>query len=322
MARAVARPPLDESAKTVFPRRPWIAHWLLAAALVLASVPPAHAAEPAVPKLSLEEVVARNLSARGGLEAWRAVHTMTWTGHIESARAPMPSLQFVMQQERPNKTHFEVNAMSERTLRVFDGAHGWKVRGSGSGGGGGTPQVRPYTIEELRYAQGAQGIDGPLIDYAAKGIQVALEGLDEFDGHTAYRLAVTLPSGEHDRLWLDSKTFLEIRYDRTPAGATGTSARVVSTFYRDYKTFDGLAMPTVIETGAAAGGTPDRMVIERVIVNPPLDKRAFSNPAARREHHALNYTPRPRPAPAVPLAPPAAPETPATPAPDSGPPPR
>lgn len=235
---------------------------------------------PAAPPLSIDEIVAKNAAARGGLDAWRRVRTLVWAGRIQSAHAPMPSMQFVLQQERPNKTRFEINAMGEKTVRVFDGMNGWKT----NAGHDGRPQVRPYTIEEIRYAQGAQGIDGPLIDHTAKGIKVTLEGLDEIEGRKAYRLELKLASGETDRLWIDATSFLDIRYDRTPAGAAGGAARVVSTRYRDYKTFDGLQIPSVMETGASAapGSAPDRMIIETVVVNPPLDKRTFADPAASR----------------------------------------
>jgi hypothetical protein len=260
----------------------------LAAGVVAAALA---AGQAPAPQLSLIEVVEKNAAARGGLDAWRQVRTMVWIGHIQSAHAPMPSMQFELQQQRPNKTRFEINAMGQKTVRVFDGALGWKT----NAGHDGRPQLRPYTIEETRYAQGAQGIDGPLIDHAAKGIKVTLDGLDEIEGHKAYRLELKLASGETDRLWIDATTFLDIRYDRTPVGAAGGATRVVSTRYRDYKTFDGLQIPSVIETGTSAGpgSAPDRMVIEKVVVNPPLDKRTFADPAAARGRRDLQYTPRP-----------------------------
>jgi hypothetical protein len=256
--------------------------WIAVAALAAGFAASALAAGQA-PELSTDEIVEKNAAVRGGLDAWRQVRTLIWVGHIESAHSPMPSMQFVLQQERPNKTRFEINAMGAKTVRIFDGTHGW----SANAGHEGRPQVRPYTIEEIRYAQGAQGIDGPLIDHTAKGIVVKLEGLDEIDGRKAYRLELRPASGETDRLWIDTTSFLDIRYDRTPAGAAGGATRVVSTRYRDYKTFDGLQIPSVIETGAGAGSgsAPDRMVIERVVVNPPLDKRTFADPAASRGRH-------------------------------------
>src|SRR5690348_4051918 len=37
---------------------------------------------PTAPKLSVAEIVDKNVAARGGLQAWRAVQTMTLTGKM------------------------------------------------------------------------------------------------------------------------------------------------------------------------------------------------------------------------------------------------
>jgi hypothetical protein len=244
---------------------------LVIAALAVGLMAGALAKEQApAPKLSAEQIVTKNVAARGGLEAWRQIRTMAWTGHIESAHAPLPSMLFVMQQERPNRTRFEINALGERTQRVFDGAQGWKLRGR--------TDAQPYSAEELKFAQRAPGLDGPLLDYAKKGNLVSLESVDEIEGHKAYHLNVQLATGEQDQLWIDAKSFLEVRYDRLVDGLTAVPRRVVSVFYRDYKKFDGVQIPTVIETGTGPGSTPDRMVIEKVALNVPLDDAMFSRP--------------------------------------------
>jgi hypothetical protein len=217
------------------------------------------------------QIVAENVTARGGLEAWRKVQTMVWVGHIESDHAPLPSMAFVLEQKRPNMTHFVVHAMHETTQRMFDGSQGWKL------GGGNHPGAQPFTLQELRFSQAAPGLDGPLIDYTVKGKTVTLEGLDEFEGRKAYRLGVVLPSGERDQLWVDAQTLLEMRYDRPSGGVVG-AAKSVTLMYREYKTFNGLLIPSVIETVSGAGHSPDRMVIERVVVNAPLDDSRFAKP--------------------------------------------
>jgi len=226
---------------------------------------------------SAAQIVAKNAAARGGVGAWRKVQTMIWVGHIESAHAPARNVFFELQQQRPNKTRLEITTHGQKTVRVFDGAQGWKLR---AGQNGMRPEAQPYTVEELKFARGGQGIDGPLIDAAAKGNLVKLDGLDELEGHKAWRLEVRLPTGERDRLWIDAKTFLDIRCDRVVdgSGPAGLPRHVVSLFYRDYKTFDGLKIPSAIESASAADGTTDRMVIEKVVVNPPLDQRAFIVP--------------------------------------------
>jgi hypothetical protein len=227
-------------------------------------------------KLSAEQIVEKNVAARGGLEAWRKIQTMIWFGHIESAHAPMPSVQFILQQERPNKIRFEINAMGDKTLRVFDGRQGWKLRASR-----GRPDVSPYTLEEVRFEQSGPGIDGVLIDYSAKGSSVEVAGVDDLDKRQAYHLVLRTASGEVQQVWVDTQTFLEVRYDRT-APAAADASRTVTVVYRDYHTFEGVKIPSVIETGGKTGNTPDRMVIEKVVLNPRLDAGTFSEPGTHR----------------------------------------
>ena len=219
------------------------------------------------------QIVTENVAARGGMEAWRKVQTMVWLGHIESDHAPLPSMAFVLEQKRPNKTHFVVHVMRETTQRGFDGSQGWKTGSQGGGRAG----AQPYSLQELRFAQSAPGLDGPLIDSAAKGSTVTLEGLDEIEGRKAYRLGVRLAAGEMDHVWIDAQTMLEIRFDRPSDGVVGAT-RAVTLLYRDYKTFNGLLLPSIIETVSGAGHTPDRMVIERVVVNSPLNDARFAKP--------------------------------------------
>jgi len=259
---------------------------LLAAVLPCAPATGKSARAPAVvARLSAEEIVAKNAAARGGPEAWRNVQTMMWFGHIESTNATVPGMLFRLAQKRPNKTRFEINAMGDKSVRVFDGTQGWSLRPAH-----GRPDVRPYSIDEVRFAQAAPGLDGPLIDSVAKGSSVSVAGLDEVEKHKAYHLVLKTPSGESQHIWVDAQSFLEIRYDR-PAGS-----RTVSVLYRDYKPSNGLQIPSIIETGAGAGNTPDRMVIERVALNPPIDDHAFSEPGApqqqARKQLRLGSTPR------------------------------
>jgi len=151
--------------------------WIAMAALAACGAAGAVAADfpPAAPELTVEQILEKNAVARGGLEAWRKIQTMVWVGHMESPGGPAPQAPFVLQQKRPNKTRFELNTMGEKSLRVFDGKHGWKAHP----GANGRPDVRPFTAQELRFAQEAIVIDSPLIDHDAKRIAVELGGEDE-----------------------------------------------------------------------------------------------------------------------------------------------
>lgn len=232
------------------------------------------ASDPAIEQgLSASQIVEKNVAARGGLEAWRKIQSMAWIGHVESANAPLLKPQFVLAQKRPNMTRFEIKAQNQMSLRVYDGTHGWKVRPLNDG----RPDLQPYSGEELRFAADGQGLDGQLMDYQTKGIAVALDGIEDIEGHKAYRLNVRLPSGVSHHLWIDAKTFLDIKYDREYRNARGQSG-TLSVFYRNYKAIDGLQIPLVIESGADIARASDKMVIDKVVLNPPLDDAAFAKP--------------------------------------------
>jgi hypothetical protein len=232
------------------------------------------AGEPATPAaLSVEQIVAKNIEARGGVDAWHKIRTMVWVGHVETANAPAARIPFMLEQKFPNKTRFEIRGQNQMSLRMFDGVNGWKLRPAANG----TPQLEPFTSSELSFAHDGQGIEGPLIDYAAKGIAVTLGGIDELEGQPAYRLDLRLPSGASHHLWLDAQTFLERRYDRPAVNAGGRPA-TVSVVYADYRSWEGVQIPLRIETGSDSTKTPDRMVIDRLALNPPLGDALFAKP--------------------------------------------
>jgi hypothetical protein len=249
--------------------------WLAIAACI--AVGEAAAAAPsggrsAQPALTVEAIVARNVEARGGLEAWRKIDTMVWTGHIDSDKSPA-GLQFLLEMKRPNKSRFEIKGRNQQTVRAFDGKDGWKLHPAQTGG----LDVQPFDADELKYAQEAGGLDGFLIDAAAKGNAIALDGQDQIEGRNAYRLRITSRSGAVRRAWVDAKTFLDVKYDRAVRNKAG-QYNTNSVYYRDYQKIEGVKLPMTIETSSANAKNPDRMVIERVALNPPLEDRVFARP--------------------------------------------
>ncbi len=287
--------------------------WLLVANLAFA----AHAEAPAPaepPKLSATEIVARNAKARGGDDAWRKTGTMVWSGHTESSTNPERKLPFLLELKRPDRTRFEIATGSGRSLRIYDGTNGWKMRPDGRG----VPTVEDYTAEELDFARGAQVIDGPLMYYAARHATLKVAGLATVEGNDAYVVTAHLPSGDGGHIWVDAKTFLEIRFDRdvrTHAGRAATG----SVFYRDYRDFKGLKLPVVIETGSDVAKASNKLVIEKVAINPSIDDKAFEKPPILPKHRGgivvdtrgvAAGPPAPQTRPPQPAPPPAPPSTP------------
>jgi hypothetical protein len=229
---------------------------------------------------SADEVIARNVAARGGLAAWQKVDTLVYLGHIERASArESPRVPFVMQMQRPNMTRFEVKEQFSQYTRIFDGRHGWRIRP----GVDGRPQTTNFSPAEVAFARTEYVVDTPLIDYRSKGVTAELDGIDRLeDGRKAYRLSLRLPDGAQRKAWVDVKTDLDVRYDR-PATSPYAPGKPVSVYYGDFRPEGGLQVPHSIETTAEAGHSveqaADKLIVERVMVNPKLDAMAFTPPA-------------------------------------------
>lgn len=244
--------------------------------LALAS-PAAMSADTASPasKLSAAEIVDRNVSARGGLEAWRSVQTMSFSGKMEAGGKQNVLLPFVFKMKRPHKTRAEIEFASDRAVQVFDGTNGWKLRPFLN-----RRDVEPYTPEEMKAASMESELDGPLVDYATKGTRVDLEGVEKVEAQDAYKLKLTMKDGQVRHVWVDTKTFLEVKVEGVPRRMDG-KMRPVEIYYRDYKNVEGLMVPYVLETTVQGIKQSHKMTIESVVVNATLDDSLFTAPKSK-----------------------------------------
>lgn len=267
----------------------------------------------APPNLTAQQIVEKHVAARGGLQAWRAVQTMSWSGKMdagagdsvsrsknwvaqtwgrkggtihaaapkEAAKATAPKteakqvqLPFVMDVKRPGRSRVELEFAGKTAIQVFDGKNGWMMR----------PYLNrtdwePFSAEQTKSQVGKWDIDGPLFDYAAKGTKVALEGVDKVDGQDSYRLKLTLKDGNVQHVWIDAHSFLDVKVEGAPRRMDGRM-HPVYTYQHDFRPVQGVLVPFVLET--VVDGYPDthKMVIEKVALNPKLDDTLFTKPTA------------------------------------------
>ena len=282
--------------------------FVLVSSLVLAaSMASAADTTPARLNLSAADIVSKNIAARGGLQAWRAVQTISMEGKLGAGgnqRAPIPmpmpgkgdaklqvparpkeevQLPFVMKMERPRKVRFELQFKGQTAVQVFDGANGWKLRPFLN-----RKEVEPFTPDELKVASLQPDLDGPLVDYAAKGTQIDLDGIEKVEDRDAYKLKLTTKSGQTLHVWIDAQTFLETKIEGQPRRLDG-KVHPVEIYYRDYRVVSGLQVPFTLETkvlpvesGAKVREAPvpsEKIVIEKVVVNPKLDASLFVKPS-------------------------------------------
>jgi outer membrane lipoprotein-sorting protein len=223
---------------------------------------------------SAEQIVARNAEARGGLEAWRAVHTLRTSGEMDAGGTADAKLPFVLSLKRPHKSRLTITFAGKDATQVYDGSQGWKVRPFLN-----RDDVEPFTPAEARSAASAAELDGPLMDHAKKGTRVALAGTEKVEGKQTYKLKLTLQNGEQRLVWVDAKTFLEAKISGEPRKLDGRR-HDVAIHYRDYRKVNGLKVPYLLETVVQGVKGSHKMTIKTVTVNPPLEDALFAKPSA------------------------------------------
>jgi len=267
--------------------------------------------------LSAAEIVNKNVTARGGLQAWRAVQTVTMSGKMEAggnnrqalptpggrrgvqAAPPRPTAQvelpFKMELKRSRKLRIELEFKGQTAVQVYDGANGWMLRPYLN-----RTDYEPYTAEQAKAASEQSDLDGPLVDYAAKGNAVELTGMEKVDDRDNYKLKVTLKNGYSFHVWIDARTFQETKMEGTPRRLDG-QYRPVEIYMSDYRQVNGVLIPFVLETRVRwtetvpgrkqAQTVTERITIDNVVVNPKLDDSLFSKPkseVAANAPHNMN----------------------------------
>jgi outer membrane lipoprotein-sorting protein len=265
---------------------------------------------PVPVSLSAAAIVDRNVAARGGLQAWRAVQTMALAGKLTAGGnqrtaipVPMPDkgprqksskmtfptrpsdeaqLPFVMDLKRARKMRMELQFNGQTAIQVFDGSNGWKLRPFLN-----RKEVEPYTPEEMKSTSTQADLDGYLVDYSAKGTKIELAGKEKVEDRDAYKLKLTTKDGQTVHVWIDAQTFLEAKIEGQPRRLDGVY-HPVEIYYRDYRLVNGLQIPHVLETKvlpvakpAAVKADPvqaEKIMIEKVEINPKLEDSLFAKP--------------------------------------------
>lgn len=272
--------------------------------LSLLSILPLTTAQAQTASLTAPQIVEKNIAARGGLQAWRGLQTMTWTGKMDAgggdsaarsrraALAPSSStnhavmnapegkteqvqLPFTLYMKRGRKSRIELEFAGKKPVQVYDGTNGWKYRPFLN-----REDVEPFTNDELKSEAQKSDLDGPLVDYATKGTKVESAGVEKVEGHDCYKLKLTLKSGDVQYVWIDTQSFLDVKVSGTPRRMDGRMHNVYI-YQRDFKTVQGLVLPQVLETAVDGYRDTHKMVIESLVINPKLDDSLFKKPQSK-----------------------------------------
>jgi outer membrane lipoprotein-sorting protein len=216
---------------------------------------------------TVDEIIQKNIAARGGAEKIKSVKSLRMTCKIHVENMEIPGEVVI---KRPGMARGEANLQGMKLIKSYDGQTGWEIDMFE-----GKPDPEKMTDDDEKDMKHLADIDGPLLDYKAKGNAVELVGKEELESTPVYRLKVTDKTGDVQELYIDCKSFLELKMS---SKRHQDGRQVVSDeYYSDYKPVNGLMMAHSIES-RTDGEAEDTIVIDKIEMNVDIDDSIFKMP--------------------------------------------
>ena len=218
---------------------------------------------------TVDELVAKNIQAKGGLEKIKAIQTLRMKGRLNQGGF---TAQVGTDTKRPNRLRSTFTVQGMTAIQAYDGQTGWQISPFQ-----GRKDPELLGEDDLRDLVEDSDMDGPLVDYKEKGNAVEYLGHDTVDGDDVFRLKCTLKNGDIVDYYLDPDSFLEIRTERQQFIRGAVRER--QTDLGSYKPVAGVMYPYAIETGPKNNpGARAKVTIESIEANVPIDDAAFKMP--------------------------------------------
>jgi len=204
------------------------------------------------------------------LFAHSAVQTERVTANV--SLQPGTDAILVYERKRPLKMHMEITLNGESFMRVYDGkSTGWVYNPFAP-----NAAVAPMTAPEIRDAADESDMDGPFVDYKAKGNQLEYLGMEDIAGKPARKLKLTAKSGEVSYCFFDSTTGFILRIQSTRKIKDADVPW--ETNFHDFREVEGLQYPFLVESGAVGSDQIQKIAATKIEINIPLDDSRFEKP--------------------------------------------
>jgi photosystem II stability/assembly factor-like uncharacterized protein len=223
--------------------------------------------------MTVDEIVARHLEARGGAQRLAAVQNLKVSGKAFFGGDDFTiTAQFAQVRKRANQIRTEVTLQGLTGIDAYDGQQSWSVDPFQ-----GRKDPFRTTADEARGLAQDADLEGALVGWREKGNQVTYLGTEDVDGTPAHKLRIALKDGDVQYVYLDPDYFLEIR--RVSERLVRGSERVTETDYGAYAQVNGVWFPTSVESGRKGAPKTQRFTLDSVEVNVPVEDGIFRFPA-------------------------------------------
>jgi hypothetical protein len=216
-----------------------------------------------------DEIVAKYIKAVGGMEKIQAVTTLRRTGKVIAGGGF--ELPIVQENKRPNMMRQEITLQGLTGVNAYNGKIGFKIEPWQ-----GKKDAESLSEEEMKQVVEDSDFDGPLVNYQQKGNKVEFVGMEPVEGTDAYKLKVTLASGEVRFYFMDTDYYVPIKIE-TKRIIRGAEVET-ETSLGDYKEVDGWYLPFSLESGLKGSQSRGKVAYDKIEANVAIDDSRFVAP--------------------------------------------
>lgn len=227
------------------------------------------AAVPSASAQTADDIIAKNVEAKGGLERLRAVKTVKQESQLTINGQQSSVLVYA---KRPNMLRQEILVNGQTIINGFDGKTPWVV--NPLSGMKGPMVVSGAQADEIR---DQSDFDGPLVDYKVKGYRAEFVGTETVQGRSLHHLRLTAKNQHVLHAYLDVLTNLEVRLVSEASAAPGAAMVQLEQELFNFREVDGIKVPFAIRT-IVGGRVQTQIAVTHVEFNVPIDDALFKLP--------------------------------------------
>jgi len=225
---------------------------------------------------TVDEIIAKNVAAEGGLEKLRAVQSLRMTDKVDAGFLRGEQVQT---NKRPGRVREEFKVQGMTSVQAYDGKDGWQINPFG-----GRRDPERLSADDLRGLEVDADLDGPLVDYAAKGHKAEYMGHDSVEGTDCYKVRLTLKNGDIRTYYFDTDSNMLIKLE-TQTLIRG-EVQEGETYFGDYEKVNGIYYPFAVEAGQKGDPNRIKITVVKVEANFTVDDSLFAMPAVKTDAKA------------------------------------
>jgi len=227
---------------------------------------------------TVDEIIQKNLEARGGIDKITAIKSGKLSGKILRQGMEIPITMWYV---KPDKIRTELTFSDKSMTFAYDGNIAWQI--SPFTGSTDPQEITGDMADNIK--ENIENFNEPFIDYEKKGHKIEFTGKDELEGTEVLKLKLTLKSGKVNTIFIDAETFIELK--RVNVRNPGNEEITAESLYGDYKPVDGVMTPHSISM-TANGQKAGEIIFDSVETNVKTEDGFFSMPPKKEEKKEEN----------------------------------